>query len=186
MAVATLASRVLGFIRAFLLVLLIGGTASSAGGQVYAVANELPVNLYNLFAGGVLGAVLVPQVVAAVKAGGRYRRALDQLTTLAIGGGLVLTCLLMLFAPHLIVIYAASWPADWRELATAMALWCMPQVFLMVVAAVLGQLLNAQELFTAPAWAPVLSNAAAVAGLGVFFVIFGPQLGGSLRGIRRW
>ncbi|MFK3672091.1 murein biosynthesis integral membrane protein MurJ [Leifsonia aquatica] len=178
MAFATLASRFLGFLRSFLLVLLIGGTASSAGGQVYAVANELPVNLYNLFAGGVLGAVLVPQVVAAVKAGGGHRHALDQLTTLAIGGGFVLTCLLMLCAPHLIVIYAASWPADWRELATAMALWCMPQVFLMVVAAVLGQILNAQELFTAPAWAPVLSNAAAVAGLGAFFVAFGPRLGG--------
>ena len=59
MAAGTIASRGLGVVRAALQALAIG-TAAAANG--WEVANTLPNIVYLLLAGGVLNAVLVPQI----------------------------------------------------------------------------------------------------------------------------
>src|SRR5690625_6188609 len=61
MFAGTLTSRVLGLVRSALLIAAIytlGGAADA-----FAVANKLPNIIYMLLAGGVLNAVLVPQIV---------------------------------------------------------------------------------------------------------------------------
>ncbi|MEY2673845.1 MAG: murein biosynthesis integral rane protein MurJ, partial [Actinomycetota bacterium] len=63
MAAGTVASRILGFVRAVLLALTIGVTTDAA--DAFGVANQLPNNVYAIIAGGVLNAVLVPQIVKA-------------------------------------------------------------------------------------------------------------------------
>lgn len=60
----TLVSRILGQVRLIVLVAAIGTTAQA---DAFMVANTLPNTIYNLIAGGVLNAILVPQVVRAMQ-----------------------------------------------------------------------------------------------------------------------
>jgi len=177
MAVGTLASRISGFGKATLLVYAIGGTSATVGGQVFDVANSAPTFLYGLIAGGVLGAILVPQITQAIADGPAGRDRLDRLLTLTLLGAAIVTALLTAAAPMVVMLYAAGWTPAWLALATAMAYWCLPQVFFFIVYTVLAQLLNAHDRFTAAAWAPALSNLVASAGIVVFLIAVPTGLG---------
>ncbi len=177
MALATLTSRALGFVKAILLVAAIGGTSQGVGGQVFEVANSVPMYLYSLIAGGVLGAILVPQIVAALHEGRDGRERLDRLLTVTVIIGALITLCATLAAPILVWLYAAQWPTQWLGLATIMAYWCIPQVFFFIVYAVIAQMLNAREVFGLPAWAPALSNVVAIIGIGAFIVFLPSGLG---------
>lgn len=65
MTAGTLTSRILGLVKASLLAMAIGVTAVQA--DAFDVANKVPNTLYMLLAGGVVNAVLVPQLVRASK-----------------------------------------------------------------------------------------------------------------------
>ena len=65
MAAGTAVSRVLGFGRFVLLVILFGNGTRQA--DMFTLANTVPNSMYILLAGGVLNTVLVPQIVRAVK-----------------------------------------------------------------------------------------------------------------------
>ncbi len=177
MAVGTLVSRISGFGKATLLVYAIGGTSAAVGGQVFDVANSAPTLLYGLIAGGVLGAILVPQITQAIADGPTGRDRLDRLLTLTLLGAVIVTALLTAAAPLVVMLYAAGWTPAWVALATAMAYWCLPQVFFFIVYTVLAQLLNAHDRFTAAAWAPALSNLVASAGIVVFLIAVPTGLG---------
>lgn len=177
MAIATFVSRALGFAKSTLLVLAIGGTSASVGGQTFDVANSAPTFLYGLIAGGVLGAILVPQIVRAIAEGDEGRRQLERLLTLALLGAVVVTVALTLAAPFIVRLYAVGWPTDWLNLATVMAYWTLPQVFFFIFYTVAAQLLNAHSRFTAAAWAPALSNVVAIAGLAFFLIALPSGLG---------
>jgi len=170
MMLATTISRATGFARNVLIVLLIGGTSAAVGGQAFGVANELPTQVYGLIAGGLLGAVLVPDIVRASRAGDHGD--INRLITFSVCASLVLTVALTVAAPALVRLFAFGWPEEWLTLATSMAYWCIPQVFFFVVYTVLGQVLNAHRIYGPFAWAPVVSNVVAVAGLGVFALAF--------------
>ena len=64
MASGTLASRVLGFVRAALIAVVLGNGTRPA--EAFNLANTIPNSLYILLAGGVMNAVLVPQIVRAM------------------------------------------------------------------------------------------------------------------------
>lgn len=170
MVLATLISRATGFARNVLIVLLIGGTSAAVGGQAFGVANELPTQVYGLIAGGLLGAVLVPDIVRASREGSHGD--INRLITISVCASLTLTVVLTALAPMLVRLFAFGWPPTWLALATTMAYWCIPQVFFFVVYTVLGQVLNAHRIFGPFAWAPAVSNMIAVAGLGVFALAF--------------
>ena len=178
MAWASLVSRGLGFVKFTLIVLTIGGTSATVGGQAFDVANALPTNLYGLIAGGVLGAVLVPQVVKAVTDGAEGQARINRLLTLTIVGSLVVAVLVTLAAPALVFVYASGWTPDWLALSAVMAYWCLPQIFFYIVYAVLAQVLNARSAFGWPAWAPAISNIVAIAGVLVFVAAFPTGRGG--------
>jgi putative peptidoglycan lipid II flippase len=59
----TIVSRLTGFLRAVVLVSAVGAT--TAGGNAFAVANQLPNNIYAIISTGLLSAVVVPQIVKA-------------------------------------------------------------------------------------------------------------------------
>ena len=65
MASGTLLSRILGFVRSALLIAAIGAFAGTAAS--FQVANTLPNMVYNLLAAGILDAILVPQIVRALR-----------------------------------------------------------------------------------------------------------------------
>ena len=64
MAAGTLFSRVLGMVRVVVLAWAIGAAFSA---NAFSTANTLPNSLFLLIGGGVLNAVLVPQIVAAMQ-----------------------------------------------------------------------------------------------------------------------
>lgn len=175
---ASLVSRLLGFCRITLLVYAIGGTSSSVGGQTFDVANSIPTNLYGLIAGGVLGAVLVPQILKAAVEGAEGQARIDRLLTVTIGGAVVVAVVATFAAPALVFIYASGWSHAWLELASTMAYWCLPQIGFYIIYAVLAQLLNAHGEFGWPAWAPAIANAISIIGVVAFIVFLPSGLGG--------
>lgn len=171
MASGTMVSRVLGFIKTAMLLAALG----SAGGAVSAAfqtANTLPNTIFNLLASGVFDAVLVPQIVRALKRdeGQVY---INRLITLA-GTILFLVAFLStVLAPLLIIIMAPGYSMEIRSLAVAFAYLCLPQIFFYGLYNLLGELLNARGVFGPYMWAPVLNNVIAIAGLTAFLVMWG-------------
>ncbi|MEY2849736.1 MAG: hypothetical protein RI885_2403, partial [Actinomycetota bacterium] len=177
LASGTLVSRILGFIRAIVLAAIIGQVGSTAG-NAWALSTQLPNNIYALVAGGLLGAVLVPQIVRAAQHDDGGERYINKIVTLGTTAFLVIAVLGTLGAPLLVTLYAQSdetrgFTGEGLALATAFAYWCLPQVMFYAVYSLLGQVLNARGRFGAFTWAPVVNNIVALAGLGVFAVLFG-------------
>ena len=171
MASGTVVSRVLGFIRAVLLAAMIGVTTNAA--DAFGVANQLPNNVWAIIAGGVLNAILVPQLVKArshTDGGAGY---INRLLTMAIVvfGGIALVATLA--APLLVSIYTSGWKPSHLALATAFAYWCLPQLFFYGLYSMLGEVLNARSAFGPYMWAPVLNNVVSLLGMGAYIVIFG-------------
>jgi putative peptidoglycan lipid II flippase len=178
MAFGTMASRLLGFIKAMVLATAIGVT-SSTGADAFAVANLLPNNVYMVLIGGVLSAVLVPQIVQAMTAQDGGTQYVNKLVTIAGVFLMSITVLALAFAPLLIQLYALSWSSSQLALATAFAYWCLPQIFFYGLFNILGEVLNAKKVFGPSSWAPVLNNVVAIAGLGAFIYLFGDDPDGS-------
>lgn len=171
MAGGTAASRVLGFVRAALLVAVLDVGRSA---DAFTVANTIPNALYILLAGGVLNAVLVPQITRAAKREDGGQEYIDRLLTAAVAILFVVTIAVTLAAPLLIQIYASDrWTPAQFTLATAFALWCLPQVFWYGIYTLLGQVLNARGSFGPFMWAPVLNNVVGIAGLVAFMMVAG-------------
>ena len=171
MASGTMVSRVLGFIKTAMLLAALG----SAGGAVSAAfqtANTLPNTIFNLLASGVFDAVLVPQIVRALKRdeGQVY---INRLITLAGTILFVVAFVSTLLAPLLIIIMAPGYSMEIRSLAVSFAFLCLPQIFFYGLYNLLGELLNARGVFGPYMWAPVLNNVIAIAGLTAFLVLWG-------------
>lgn len=174
MASGTLVSRILGFIKAIMVVAVIGLTGG--GADAFALANQLPNNVYIIIVGGVLNAILVPQIIKAGLHSDGGAAFINRITTLAIvlfGGATVLATLA---APLLVALYAGTLVrgnADTFALAVSFAYWCLPQIFFYALYTLLGEILNARKLYGPYTWAPVVNNVVAIMGLGLFLAVFG-------------
>ena len=171
MASGTVLSRFLGILRAILLAAMIGVTTNAA--DAFGVANQLPNSIYAIIAGGVLNAVLVPQIVRARAHLDGGKAYIDRLLTLAIVVFGSITILTTVSAPLLVSLYTSGWEADQLALATAFAYWCLPQLFFYGLYSLLGEVLNAKSKFGPYMWAPVLNNIVAIVGMGAFIWQFG-------------
>lgn len=183
MASGTIVSRVLGFVRAVLLAAMIGVTTNAA--DAFGVANQLPNNVYAIIAGGVLNAVLVPQLVKArshTDGGAGYINRLLTMSIVVFGS---ITVIATVASPILIHIYTAGWSGPQLALATAFAYWCLPQLFFYAIYSMLGEVLNARQNFGPFMWAPVLNNVVGLAGMGVYIWVFGVDPTGKT-GVADW
>lgn len=171
MASGTIVSRVLGLVRTVMLAMAIGITTNAS--DAFAVANQLPNNVYAIIVGGLLNAVLVPQIVRAKvhKDGGKGY--IDGLLTVIITVFALITLVATLLAPTLVRLYTSGWDTETLALATAFAYWCLPQLFFYGLYSILGEVLNARSSFGPFMWAPVLNNLVAIGGLGLFMAFFG-------------
>ncbi len=177
MAAGTAFSRVLGFARLVVLVALFENGTRQA--DMFAVANTLPNSMYILLAGGVLNTVLVPQLVRAVRRDADGGEAYtNRIMTVGLVGLALVTTLLTLAVPLVVRLYSnPGWRAPGLEAQyasmTALAYWCMPQVFFYGVHVLAGQVLNARDRFGPMMWAPIANNVVSVGVLGLFYVVFG-------------
>lgn len=178
-ASGTMVSRLLGFVKAIMLAAAIGQSGSQVA-ATFGLANQLPNNVYALVAGGVMSAVLVPQIVKASKAADGGESYVSKILTLGGTVFLLLTVIATIAAPLLVNLYAVSGGADGRgftpdqmALAIALAYWCMPQILFYAIYTLLGEIYNARSQFGPYTWAPVANNVIAIAGLGAFMLVFG-------------
>ena len=180
MAAGTFASRILGLVRNALLLTALGATASGAA-DAFSTANNLPTQLYNLIIGGVLNAILVPQIVTALRKR-NGEELVNRLLTTASAAIAVVAALMTVAAPAVIMLYASGL-GRWQPLAFSFAFWCMPQIFFYGLYALWGQVLNARSSFGPYMWSPVINNIISIGSLIVFLRVYGRYTAGQDPGI---
>ena len=177
LASGTVVSRILGFISAVILARTIG--VVGAGADTFALANQLPNNIYAIVAGGVLSAVLIPHIVKAGldKDGGQS--FVNKIVTLGFVIFLAVAVLATLLAPALVALYAQQggdgargFSPEEMALATAFAYWCLPQVLFYALYSLFSEVLNARKVFGPFTWAPALNNIVSMTGLLIFSILF--------------
>lgn len=167
MAAGTVVSRILGMVKSAALAAVIGLTLVAS--DAFDVANTLPNQLYLIIAGGVLNAVLVPQITKASKHADGGTDFVNRLLTLSLLLLTLMTLVVTAGAPWLVrLLVTDSWSPEALNLATMFAYIALPQVFFYGVYTIFGQVLNAKGLFGAYMWAPALANVVILGGLGVF------------------
>ena len=171
MASGTLASRLTGQVRTILLAAAIGVTGVAA--DAYQVGSQIPQIFFNLLSGGLINAILVPQIVRAFQHKD-FEDRINKLLTLAMTVLLGFTAVLAALTPVLVNLFVSSdWNNAQRALASAFTLWCMPQVLFYGIYTVLGQVLAARDRFGFYSWSSVAANIVACAGFGLFIYQFG-------------
>ena len=170
MALATLVSRITGFIRIVLLAAILGAALSSA----FSVANQMPNMIAALVLEATFTAIFVPVLSRAERddsdGGADFVR---RLVTLATAVLLAVTILAVAFAPALVRLMLGSDPQVNQPLTTAFAFLLLPQVLFYGLSSVFMAILNTRNVFGPPAWAPVVNNVVAIAALGLYLVVPG-------------
>ena len=172
MAAGTVASRVTGVMRDIAMTAALGFYLVS---DAFSLGNTLPNIIYILVIGGALNAIFIPQLVRRMKDDADNGRAYaDRLLTITFLSLLVLSVAAVLLAPWIVDLYStAQYGSDQRELATAFARLCLPQIFFYGAFALLSQVLNSRGKFGAPMFAPIIANVIAIATFVTFIVIAG-------------
>jgi putative peptidoglycan lipid II flippase len=168
----TVVSRLTGIVRSIVLVAAIGSVNSGAA-DAFAVANQLPNNIYAIISAGLLSAVVVPQIVKAAAHADGGNAFVSKLVTLGVVGLLLTTVVAVIAAPVLVHLYADRFTTEQLALATAFAYWCLPQVFFYGLYALVGEILNARRVYGPYTWAPIVNNAVSIAGFLAFILLFG-------------
>jgi putative peptidoglycan lipid II flippase len=189
LSIAVAASRVLGLAREVMLAHLFGAGAIA---DAYQVAFRIPNLLRDLFAEGALSSAFVPTFLAELvgkRENGeqRDRAAAYLLGNLTLAGTLIVTGILSLlgivFAEEVVGLMADNFegagltPAAAEaklELAVLLTRLMMPLLTVISVSAVWMGMLNAQQHYEAPAWAPAMFNVANIV-VGAGLIIFDPS-----------
>ena len=170
MALATLVSRITGFIRIVLLASILGAALSSS----FSVANQLPNLVAALVLEATFTAIFVPVLARAERddpdGGTAFVRRLVTLATTLL---LVATVLSVAAAPLLVRLMLGDDPQVNSPLTTAFAYLLLPQVLFYGLSSVFMAILNTRNVFGPPAWAPVVNNVVAIATLGLYLLVPG-------------
>ena len=162
MALATLVSRLTGFIRIVLLAAILGAALSSA----FSVANQLPNLIAALVLEATFTAIFVPVLARAERddpdGGAAFVRRLVTLATTLL---LIATVASVVAAPLLVRMMLGDDPKVNSALTTAFAYLLLPQVIFYGLTSVFMAILNNRNIFGPPAWAPVLNNIVAIGTL---------------------
>jgi putative peptidoglycan lipid II flippase len=185
MAAGTIVSRLSGFVRGILLAAALGVGLHA---DVFNIANTVPNMLYILLAGGVVNAVLVPQLVRSMRndpdGGEAYTNRVITLAALFLG---VVTVVLVAGAPWLMRLFLDPHffdPSRSAQLESVIdfARYCLPQVFFYGMFVLVGQVLNSRGRFGPMMWAPIANNVVAVAVLVTYLLALGPAEGPEKQG----
>ncbi len=170
MAVASLVSRLTGFIRNVLLIAALGGFAVA---NAYNSANSFPNMVYELLLGGVLSSVLIPLIVQAQHldsdGGEHYTQRLLSIATAILG---VVTLVAVVAAPLISAVVVE--PGAQRSLTSLFATLLLPEIFFYGLGALFTAVLNTRGVYGPGAWAPVANNAIVIASVVVFWMLPGP------------
>lgn len=162
MALATLISRITGFLRT----VLIGSTVGTAVGSAFSAANTLPNLITEIVLGAVLTSLVVPVLVRAEKedpdGGAAFIR---RLFTLAFSLLTVITVLAVIAAPLLTQMLVRKNGEVNITQSVSFAYWLLPQIFFYGLFSLFMAVLNTKGVFRPGAWAPVANNIISIAVL---------------------
>ncbi|MCP2343250.1 murein biosynthesis integral membrane protein MurJ [Actinomadura rupiterrae] len=169
MAVATVVSRITGFVRSLVLIAALGlGTRLM---DAYTAANVTPNTIYELVMGGALASVIVPLLVrqASRPEADLFAQRLLSLVVYGLGAVVIVT---VVAAPLIVDATVSGFKPSQRHLAVLFTRFFMPQILFYGVSATLAAVLNARGRLTTPLWAPVANNLVVI-GTGLAFVLVG-------------
>ncbi len=161
-ALATLASRVLGLGREVAIAHQFG---ASAAYDAFIIAFLIPHLLRKLLAEGALSSAFVP-IYASLRAGDpeRASRFASTVGTVAILGFPIIVIAGIWGAPALVSLLADGFDPTKQALAAELTRWTFPFIMLVGLAALVMGVLNSHDHFFAPAFAPVLFNVGLILG----------------------
>lgn len=162
MAIATLISRITGFIRT----VLIGAALGPAVASAFNTANTLPNIITEIVLGSVLTALVVPVLVRAEKEDpDRGERFIRQLFTLTLTLLTVVSVIAVIAAPWLTRLFLDDEGKVNVVQSTSFAYLVLPQIFFYGMFSLFMAILNTKEHFRPGAWAPVANNVVSIAVL---------------------
>lgn len=170
MAVATLISRITGFLRN----LLIGAALGSAIASAFNTANTLPNLITEIVLGAVLTSLVVPVLVRAEKEdpdqGAAFFRRLFTLSATL----LIVVTLLATFAAPFLTRLALDENGQVNVIqSTSFAFLLLPQIFFYGIFSLFMAVLNTKGVFKPGAWAPVANNVVSITVLILYWTIPG-------------
>ena len=181
LAAGTMVSRITGLLRTIVLVGVVGAIGEAP--DAFAIANQLPNDVFSLISVGVLTAVLVPQIVKAVAGEDGGSAFISKIFTAGTVVLIAATLVATLATPWLVsLIISPDVSEAQRALAIAFGYWCMPQILFYGLYALIGETLNARRIFGPFTWAPVVNNIISIAG----FLAIGAMFGSPLSKIADW
>ncbi|GAB3133658.1 murein biosynthesis integral membrane protein MurJ [Tsukamurella serpentis] len=168
-AVATLTSRVTGFLRTVLIAAILGPAIASA----FSIANQMPQQVSELVLGQVLTALVIPVLIRAeMEDRDRGQAFFERLFTLSVtvlGLALVLSLAL---SPLLVGLLVGGSKVD-QGLTQALVIMFLPQLMFYGLSALFTAVLNTRDEFKPGAWAPVACNVVQIATLVTFYLMPG-------------
>ncbi|SDS71262.1 murein biosynthesis integral membrane protein MurJ [Corynebacterium timonense] len=170
MAVATIISRITGFIRTVLIGAALGGPVASA----FNTANTLPNLITEIVLGSVLTALVVPVLVRAEKEDAdRGTAFIRRLFTLTLTLMSIATVIALLAAPLLTRVMLDDDGRVNVVQATSFAYLLLPQIFFYGMFSLFMAILNTKSHFRPGAWAPVANNLVSIAVLLLYMLVPG-------------
>lgn len=170
MAVATLISRITGFLRNA----LIGATLGPAIASAFNAANTLPNLITEIVLGAVLTSLVVPVLVRAEKEDAdRGAAFVRRLFTLAMTLLIIVTVVSVIAAPLITRVQLGTDGEVNVVQSTSFAILLLPQIFFYGIFALFMAVLNTKGVFKPGAWAPVANNVVSIAVLLLYFFIPG-------------
>ena len=157
---ATIASRILGFVRDMVFARYFGASAET---DAFFLAFKIPNFMRRLFAEGSFSLAFVP-VLSEVRATGdrqALRDLVDHVSGTLFAILLVITSIGVLAAPLVLAVFAPGWLIDGRpefHLAADMLRITFPYILLISLTALAGGILNTFDRFLVPALTPALLN----------------------------
>ena len=180
-------SRVLGLLRDIVISHQFG---TSRALDIYFAAFNVPDFVFNVLAGGALGSAFIPTFSAALAQSDARRAwqlagAIINLTFVALTA---ISALLAIFAPQVAALTVARGfaPSD-QALTADLMRWMLVTPIIFGVSGIVMGILNSHQHFVLPALAPVVYNAAIIAGalvlaptMGVYGLVVGVIVGAVL------
>ncbi len=170
MSMATLLSRLTGFVRTWAMAFALGNTLLSSA---YQVANNMPNMLYELVAGGILTTSFLPIYVSQLKTRGKdgagdYAGNLLGLGLIVLG---LVALLATIFAPQVVFTQTFMSSSEDTEMAVFFFRFFAVQVVFYGVGAIISGILNSHKDFLWPALGPVFNNIVVIATMFAYVFI---------------
>ena len=176
MSVSTTASRVAGFVRTWAMAVALGVTLTSKGAipvaSSFNISNNIPNMIYELLAGGVLSAMLIPIYMERLKRDGRegafrFANILFSLVLVVLG---LVALLGTLWPQPFVLTQTFTVSREKAELAVYLFRFFAVQIVFYGWCAVATGVLNSHRHFFASAIAPLVNNIVVIVALLGFYV----------------